>query len=154
MLRLLPRPLHRLALRLGDRLRKQWWRRFHPKLHGCCVIALDEAGRVLLVRHSYGSSEWSFPTGSIKRGEHPERAARREFTEETGAVIAELRTLSIVRDDLFGARHIQHVFVGLVEGGARADGREIAELEFFAIDTLPRQVSARALALLAQIAGL
>ena len=38
---------------------------------------------LLLVRSSY-RVEWNFPGGSVRRGETPEVAARRELAEEIG----------------------------------------------------------------------
>ena len=54
-----------------------------PTLLGATVIAEDDQGRVLLVRHSYMPG-WSFPGGGVNRGEPAEAAAIRELQEELG----------------------------------------------------------------------
>ena len=52
--------------------------------------------RVLLVRHTYGSRGWDLPGGSMKRGEAPVNAARREMHEELGVTIDDWRSLGLV----------------------------------------------------------
>ncbi|NIJ49576.1 NUDIX domain-containing protein [Rhizomicrobium electricum] len=47
------------------------------------VAIVEQAGRVLLVRHSYKSG-WLFPGGAVKRGEPPAEAVMRELKEEIG----------------------------------------------------------------------
>src|SRR5690606_8180249 len=61
MLHLIPAPLHRLLYRIADRLRRQWWKVRRPTRNSVLVIAFDGAGRVLLVRHSYGPPVWALP---------------------------------------------------------------------------------------------
>jgi len=46
-------------------------------------VAVYVGRAVLLVRSSY-RIEWNFPGGSVRRGETPEVAARRELAEEIG----------------------------------------------------------------------
>jgi 8-oxo-dGTP pyrophosphatase MutT (NUDIX family) len=101
------------------------------------VIARDAAGRVLLVRHSYGSRAWSLPTGGVGRGEDPAGTALREFEEETGCILRGPRLLAVLEGDYYGARHTEHVFVGEVSGTPCADGREVVAVQFFALDALP-----------------
>jgi 8-oxo-dGTP pyrophosphatase MutT (NUDIX family) len=47
------------------------------------VIARSPSGRILMCRRTDGEG-WAFPGGGIKDGETAERAAWREFWEETG----------------------------------------------------------------------
>jgi len=54
----------------------------HPADVGVSAI-VEQAGRVLLVRHSYMPG-WLFPGGSVKRGEPPAAAIIRELKEEIG----------------------------------------------------------------------
>lgn len=137
ILRLIPAPLHHMAFRLADTLRKCWWRLARPHVTGCCVIARDSAGRVLLVRHSYGNRDWSLPTGGVGRGEDPARTALREFEEETGCALRGSRLLAVVEGVYCGTRHTEHVFTGEVFGTPSPDGREVVALQFFALDDLP-----------------
>ena len=51
------------------------------------VVALDDAGRLLLTRLNERTTRpgaWTLPGGGLEFGEHPEVAALRELEEETG----------------------------------------------------------------------
>jgi 8-oxo-dGTP pyrophosphatase MutT (NUDIX family) len=56
-----------------------------PVAFGANALALDETGRVLLVRHRYMPG-WHLPGGGVKRAEPPAEAVIRELREETGLV--------------------------------------------------------------------
>lgn len=137
MLHLIPAPAHRTAFRLAHGLRKLWWRLRRPRLYGCRVIARDDAGRVLLVRHSYGSGRWMLPGGGHKRGEDALAAAAREFAEETGCMLLGAREIAVTREPLFGAVNQVHVIAGTCSGVPHADGREIVAAQFFDPEALP-----------------
>ena len=49
----MPPAVHRLALKLGERARRIWWRWRKPQLRGCALVPLNPDGHVLMVRHSY-----------------------------------------------------------------------------------------------------
>ena len=149
----LPAPWHRAGLRLAHGLRKIWWRVARPNLEGCSLIGLDPAGRVLLVRHSYGLGLWALPGGGLARGEAPARAALREWREEIGCDLADLRALGVFEHTLHGARNRVHLFTGTVSGKPVADGREIAGIGLFARDALPGQRSRTVDARLALLDG-
>lgn len=138
MLHLIPKPLHRLGYRLAHWLRKRWFRLRGGEVHGCSVIARDDAGRVLLVRHSYGPALWAFPGGGIGKGEDPNDAARREFAEELRCDLRELELLGTLTESYLGASNVVRVFTAFAAGEPKPDGREILAAQFFAIDELPR----------------
>ncbi len=141
MLHLIPAPLHRAAYRLAHRVRVRWLRWSGRTIHGCSMIARDDQGRVLLVRHSYGTGLWAFPGGGMNRGEEPLAAALREFTEELGCTVSDPRHLGTLDEDYHGARNVAHVFTGLVAGEPRPDMRELVDAQFFAVDDLPERTS-------------
>lgn len=141
MIRLVPAPLHRLALRTAHALRKAWWQVRQPLLLGCRVLAFDDGGRVLLIRHSYGSGRWMLPGGGIARGEEPLTAASRELAEETGCVLEAPRLFAVVEEPLSGAVNRVHLVTGTARGPLRPDGREVIEAAFFAANDLPANLS-------------
>lgn len=141
MLHLIPPGLHRAGLRLAHGVRRRWWRLARVQLEGCQVIARDSEGRVLLIRHSYGSGNWMLPGGGIGRGEAPLAAALRELTEETALVLEHPRSLAVQDEPLYGTINRVHLFGGTVRGDARCDGREVVEARFFAPDALPDRLS-------------
>jgi ADP-ribose pyrophosphatase len=57
----------------------------HPG--GAAVVALDELGRVCLLRqyrHAAGGWLWELPAGKLEKGEDPQLTAARELAEEAG----------------------------------------------------------------------
>lgn len=137
MLRLIPARLHRAALVAAHRLRRIWWRVRKPLLLGCRVLAFDGQGRVLLVRHSYGSGRWMLPGGGIARGEDPLAAGLRELREEVGCRLAHAREFERVDEPLSGTTNRVHLICGLIDGEPRPDGREIIEAVFHDPAALP-----------------
>lgn len=141
MLRLIPAPLHRLGLRAAHGVRRRWWRLAQVRLQGSRVLAFDARGRLLLVRHSYGSSSWMLPGGGIARREDPLAAALRELAEETGLTLADPRCLAALDEPLYGTVNRVHLVTGRAEGVLAIDGREIIAAAFFAPHSLPADLS-------------
>lgn len=137
MLRLIPRPLARSLYRLAHGLRVSWWRVAKPRLDGCRVIALDPAGRVLLIRHTYGTGRWMPPGGGLARGEDAIEAAVRELAEETGCLLTGAVLIDEVEESLHGARNRVRIVAGRVTGKPAVDGREVAKAAFFRRERLP-----------------
>lgn len=131
VLGLCPAPVHRVALRLAHRIRRRWWRLRKPVLQGCRVLGIDPSGRVLLVRHSYGSANWMPPGGGVKPGEDPLIAAAREFREEIGIDLMTPYLVASTHDDLHGAGNVSYIVMGACSGVPSPDGREIVEARFF-----------------------
>ena len=140
MLRLIPAPAHRLALRIAYRLRGVWRRVVRPHSSGVCMVAIDD-GQVLLVRHSYGHRRWTLPSGGLKPGEDPAETARREFAEELGCDLSDLARVGSSVVTLMGAPDTVHMFRGRPAGAIRIDGREIVAARWFAADELPPETS-------------
>lgn len=143
MLRLIPPPLHRAAYRLAHALRKIWWRIARPRLRGCAIVASDIEGRLLLVRLSYGSGAWCFPTGGLRRNEDPEAGARRELLEETGCAASAMTLLGVQDHDLHGARNRVYVFAARISGNPRPDMREVIDARLFPPHSLPEPLGER-----------
>lgn len=143
MLRLIPKSLHRLVLRIAHRIRHRWRGVSGRTGEGVSVIASDLDGRILLVRHSYGPPNWYFPGGGRRRNEPAETAARRELREETGCEIAALASVGEIEEELSNAPHRAHLFAGVVDAVPKVDGREVVEARFFPVHSLPEPLSPR-----------
>ncbi len=130
MLHLIPAPVHRALYRLAHQLRRRWLRMVGGEVQGCSIIARDAAGRVLLVRHSYGSRLWAFPGGGMKQGEDVLAAAAREFAEELRCGLIDPQHLGTLDEMFHGARNLAHVVTGLADGEPRPDMREVVEARF------------------------
>src|SRR5690349_25020631 len=64
-------------------------------------ICADDAGRVLLVRHSVRSGTpgvWSLPGGAVDHGENPRDTVVRETAAETGLSVASRRLVDVLAD--------------------------------------------------------
>jgi 8-oxo-dGTP pyrophosphatase MutT (NUDIX family) len=137
MLHLIPAPLHRQLYRFADWGRRHWWRVRKPVRRSAHVIAFDAAGRVLLVKHSYGPPIWTLPGGGMGRGEDPAAAAAREFREELGCELTGMVALAPSEQQVSGSRDLQHGFAARLAGVPVADRREIVAAELFDPDALP-----------------
>jgi 8-oxo-dGTP pyrophosphatase MutT (NUDIX family) len=105
------------------------------------VLALDNEGRVLLVRHSYGTGRWMPPGGAIRRGESALAAARREMREETGCTLQGAVEIALVEEKVHGAANGVHIVAGRSSDRPVPDRREVLEARFFSLDALPEQLS-------------
>ena len=79
----------------------------------------------------------------MKRGEEPAIAAAREFREELGCPLRDLRSLGAHTQHVSGATDLLHVFVAQVAGTPEPDMREVVAAEFFDPDALPRPLDRR-----------
>lgn len=136
MFHLIPAPLHRLALNLAYRLRRQFRRVFKPDLCGVSLVLCNDAGRVLLVRHSYGPSGWALPGGGIGRDEDPAEGARREMREELGCELENLVLRKTFSEVISGAQHTGHLFEAQPDREPVVDRRELEEARWFAVEEL------------------
>jgi ADP-ribose pyrophosphatase YjhB (NUDIX family) len=60
------------------------------------ALALDPAGRALFVRTHKWRGAWGVPGGKIDRGEAAEAALVREFQEETGLAVRDVRFVAVL----------------------------------------------------------
>ena len=128
--------------RLAHLVRVGWLDVRRPLTFGTRAIIVDEAGRVLLIRHSYVGG-WHLPGGGVARGETMHQAMVREVREETGLeVTAPGRLLGLY--GRFRHRASDHVAIFVVEhwhGTPKVDGLEIVAADFFAPDALLHDTS-------------
>ena len=110
-----------------------------PMTLGVRLIASNEAGPVLLVRHTYVSG-WYFPGGGVEVGETCLEAAHKELFEETGFTTPEEPSLLAVYNNRSTSRR-DHVLLyrcdDLAAERTFEPNREIAEIGFFDPSNLP-----------------
>ena len=138
---LVPRAWHRLGLRLAHGVRHRWRRLRKAPLRGCSMIARNQAGEVLLVRHSYGPPGWYVPGGGLGRHEDPREGAIRELLEEVNCEAQQVEEVAQLEDEISGSPHTAFIFMCQIDEEPQADGREIIEARFFAPDALPDELS-------------
>ncbi len=126
-----------------------------PMTLGVRGVVIDEAGAVLLVKHSYVAG-WHLPGGGVEPGETCESALAREIAEEANVVVAPPMQLH----GLFFNAHVSrrdHVAVYVVRRfrrlGEAKPNREILAAKFFAADALPDETTRGTRARLAEILG-
>lgn len=121
---------------------RTWWRMRRGMTLGVRGVALDDQGRILLVRHTYAAG-WHLPGGGVESGEAVIDAISREMVEEGGVEAIAPPTLIG-----FYANHANfpndHIALFRFEHWRPcppASQGEIAERGFFAPDALPDGVT-------------
>lgn len=108
---------------------------------GAAAVIVDAAGRVLLVRHTYGRLNWEIPGGASEPGESVIETAIREVREEAGVDAIPERLTGLYYEPERDAHHF--VFRCHIAPNARPapSSEEISECEFWPRDALPRPIS-------------
>jgi ADP-ribose pyrophosphatase YjhB (NUDIX family) len=106
-------------------------------------LVTDEAGRVLLVEHTY-TPGWHMPGGGVERGETAQRALERELVEEAGVeVIGSARLVSVHNNHArFRGDHVLLYRVESWRPCAATSRGEIAQIGWFPPAALPPGVTA------------
>jgi ADP-ribose pyrophosphatase YjhB (NUDIX family) len=131
-----------VKLNLAYRVQKKLWKWLRPRTRGVKVMLFDDAGRLMLIRNSYGATHlFVLPGGGIRPWEKPDRAAHRELREELGCSITRLAHRSTHFSLAEGKRDTIYLFEARLAGTHEADGFEVIEAAFFPIEALPETVS-------------
>jgi ADP-ribose pyrophosphatase YjhB (NUDIX family) len=110
------------------------------------VLPVDDAGRVLLVRHTGHDDGWGILGGAIEPGESPAAAAVREAREEISAEIELVRLLDVLGGPDYevtypnGDRtaYVTAVYEARITQGSLAPGDgELSDIAWFAPGDLP-----------------
>ncbi len=134
----LKRPLYRIAFPV---LQVVWFAQGRVPSGVKCLL-LDATGDVLLVRHTYGSREWTLPGGAIKRGEPPADTASREIFEELGVSVERWTALGEIKIAVGRVHATVHLFRGDVVSPVLAiDRGEIGAARWFPRTAVPSDCS-------------
>lgn len=136
-------PRRSLGERLRTRIAHKLFLLHRAMTLGVRVVATDESGAVLLVRHGYVAG-WHLPGGGVDLGETCEAAAARELREETHCELAgPLRLHGLFFNIRISRRDHVAVYVAqrVKSLGPRPPDREILEARFFPRDALPAGVT-------------
>lgn len=135
----IPRPIW-IILRFLVRL---YWRLVRPLTVGVRGFVRNDAGEVLLVRHTYMPG-WYLPGGGVSRGETMQTALARELEEEAGILLrGPARLFGLYAN--FREFKSDHVAMYVIEAGSYDSeprrSAEIAEYGFYPVDALPEDTS-------------
>ena len=104
---------------------------------GACVAALDEEGRVLLVRQyrfAAGRELLELPAGKLEPGEEPGAAAARELAEETGYTAALTKLAEILPTPAYCT---ERIYVYEAQGLSGAGEQRLDRGEFLDVVPVP-----------------
>lgn len=123
----------------GERLRSRCphcgWVHYRNPTTGVAVVLLESGGLLLGERLDGG---WCIPCGHVEWDESIERAAVREFAEETGLQVALEGVLAVHSNFHNPHQHTVGVWYrGHRVGGELQAGGDLSRVEFFALDELP-----------------
>lgn len=111
----------------------------------CGVFLFNENGQVLLQKRT-DDGTWCIPAGSMELGETAEETARREFFEETGLTLGELKLECVLSGEdchFFYPNGDEAYAVDInfvcreYSGEMKPQEDEVLELKFFDVNNLP-----------------
>ena len=119
-----------------------WFRLERGMTLGVRGLVTDEAGRVLLIQHTYVKG-WYLPGGGVDRGEAAEAAVIRELVEEVGIVATSRPRLLSVHNNHARHRgdHVLYYRIESWEQGRATSVGEIHEAQWFHPDELPDAIT-------------
>lgn len=111
-------------------------RLIQPKFNaGVSALIFDQAGRVLLFKHTYRKYEWGIPGGALEYREQPAEAVVREFFEEAHMHIEVEKLLRVTSAKEFP--HLGITYLCKITGGEFKPSHEISEMKYFDVNELP-----------------
>ena len=115
----------------------------HPG--GVCVAAVDDEGRVAVVRqfrYPFAEHLLELPAGKLEKGKEPLPAAMRELSEETGLEADHWQDLGVVYTSPGFSTEALYLYLatGLHQGEAHPDPNEFLDVDKVPLRSLVRQV--------------
>jgi ADP-ribose pyrophosphatase YjhB (NUDIX family) len=109
---------------------------------GVRIAVLDEAGQILLVRHTYAPG-WTLPGGGVAKRETLREAAVRELREEAGIIADEAPILHgmFSNERIFPGDHVACFVVRKFRRTEWLPNLEISEARFFPTGNLPEETT-------------
>ena len=135
-------------------LQLTYWFLLRPKTYGVKSMVRRSDGAYLLVRLTYAHRRWTFPGGSVNRGESPHQAAVRELKEETSVALTSLVPLCTYEQNLeFKQDTVEVFYATALEADPlqEPDGFEVAEIGWFFPTALPKNRVPRVDELIAKV---
>ncbi len=131
-----------------------WSRMSRGMTLGVRGVAVDNEGRVLLVKHTYLHGWW-LPGGGVERGQFCEDALTREMREEAGVIIEGRPTLVSIHSNerFFRGDHVLVYRIDRFTLTDRTSRGEIAEIGWFEPRALPEDTHRATRERLAEIFG-
>ena len=111
------------------------------------VLPVDQAGRLLLVRHAGHHDGWGVLGGAVEVGESPAEAAVRETREETGVEVRLVRLLDVLGGPDYEVRYpngdrtayVTAVYqAAIIDGSPAVSDDELSDVAWFAPVQLTR----------------
>ncbi|HVC80453.1 MAG TPA: NUDIX domain-containing protein [Chloroflexota bacterium] len=135
----------RLPFKGGTKLIIAWFFNIRYAV-GVAAVITNEAGEVLLLRHTYRQDhyQWGLPGGWAKGRESMERALMRELEEETGWRITITRLVAVHSG--FSLPRMTLIFQAHITGGKFRPSDEVSEYRFVRPDDLDRVLPAEKMA--------
>lgn len=94
----------------------------------------DQKVLLALIKYSPKQILWNGIGGFIEAGESPDHALIREYTEETGLIVSNLKAVSVIHLP----KLILHVFIAYnSRGNAKPKDPSILELRWFSLNEIP-----------------
>ena len=131
--------MNKYILKQLYKINKIIWKITKPITVGVRLILIKE-DMVLLVKHTYQDS-WYLPGGGVKKGETFEQAARREFKEELGGELKELKLFGVYNNFYENKNDSIVVFMCNDFTFTGKTDNEIEKYDCFQIENLPQGVS-------------
>ena len=133
--------MKKIFYKIINPFRTAYWFIFRPKTMGVKML-IENNGRFLMIRNSYGHKQWTFPGGGVGRNEQPERAAQREAVEEVGIEV----TSPIPLGEYFSTRQYKKDTVYCFYSSTHSDyfkidNDEVSEAAWFVKNSIPEQRS-------------